>query len=174
MNNTNTRAEVLEIIRTIPEVTSSEIRELMPHVTVGAVTSMVHWLKKRGDIENGTTKSKLKSDGVWLKVPTYKVSDTPKRKAHTFKLKAPTLVAVSATVEELNEKVANLEAWKAEAIRKYPELAVAPVVLRARKLVAEELRASGDHALAKHVMDGAKDESMLIRVAAKALEEGEG
>ncbi len=77
----------------------------------------------------------------------------------------------SVTIEPLRKQIAELEAWKAEAIARYPDLAVPPLVKRARQLVAEMLRSSNDHGLAGQVVAGTKDGTMMMRVCVAALEE---
>lgn len=169
----NTREEVLEIIREIPGCTTAEIRALMPHVSYNAVATMIHTLKTQGIIEVKDTKETIRSDGKVNTVPTYVLSSNPTPNVVKLKRKAPTEAALHMQIRQLQEQIATLEAWKADAIARYPELAVAPVVLRARKLVAEELRAGGDPTLAQHVERGEKDTTLMMRVTIKALEESE-
>jgi hypothetical protein len=74
-------------------------------------------------------------------------------------------------MKELRRQLAELEAWKEAAMSRFPDLAVSPIVLKARKLVADEVRAGGDMLLANQIVEGKKDETLLVKVAIKALEE---
>lgn len=169
----NTRAEVLEIIREMPGLTSTEIATLMPHRNKNTVASTVFNLKNEGVIEVSGQKDAVGKDGRPKPTPVYTLSANPTPNVVAMKRKAPSEAALHMQVRGLKEQIAQLEAWKAKAIAEYPNLAVEPIVLKARKLVAAELRASGDMALAQHVEAGDKDTTLMMRVAIKALEEVE-
>lgn len=76
----------------------------------------------------------------------------------------------ASEIERLNQRIAELEAWRADALSRYPDLGVPAEVLSARKLVAEQLREDGDVDGAKRVLSGQRDRTVLIRVAIRALE----
>ena len=144
----------------------------MPHASTSAVVSMVHWLKKNGIIEEGKNKRPIEQkDGSMRHVPTYVLSSNPTPNVIKMKRKAPSEAALHMQVKQLQEQIEVLFRWKADAIARHPDLAVAPLVLKARKLVAAELRASGDASLAHHVERGQKDDTLMMRVTIKALEE---
>ena len=168
----DTQAEVLEIIREMPGLTSMEILQLMPHKSRASVTSMVFWLKGKGVIKEGTKKPVTMRNGKTKSVPTYVLSDNPAPNVVKMKRKAPTEAALHMQIKQLNAQISELEAWKRGAISRYPDLAVDPTVLKARKLVAEEVRAGGDHMLADQIARGLKEETLMMRVTIKALEEG--
>lgn len=168
----NTRAEVLEIIREMPGVSSVEILQLMPHVSKASVFSMVHLLKKQGVITVNGSKT-MRTGKVERKLPTFVLGANPTPNVVRMKRKAPTEAGLNMQIKDLNERIAELEAWKRDAIARYPDLAVEPVVLKARKIVADEVRAGGDAALADHILRGLKDETLMMRVTIKALEEAE-
>lgn len=171
-NSGETQAEVLEIIREMPGVTSMEIASLMPHRSRAAITSMVFWLKNKGVIEESGKKVAPMKNGVSKYVPTYVLSSNPTPNIVKMKRKAPTEAALHMQIKQLLAQIAELEAWKRDAISRYPDLAVDPTVLKARKLVSEEVRAGGDHTLADQIARGLKDETLMMRVTIKALEEG--
>jgi hypothetical protein len=133
---------------------------------------MVFWLKNKGVIEESGKKVVTMKNGVPKYVPTYALSSNPTPNVVKMKRKAPTEAALHMQIKQLNAQIAELEAWKRDAIARYPDLAVDPVVLKARKLVAEEVRAGGDHTLADQIARGVKDETLMMRVTIKALEEG--
>lgn len=172
-HNGSTRAEVLEIIREMPGLTSTEIATLMPHKNKNTVSSTIFNLKNEGVIEISGQKDVAIVTGGYKGVPAYTLSTNPTPNVIKMKRRAPSEAALHMQVKGLKEQIAQLEAWKAKAIAEYPNLAVEPIVLRARKLVAAELRASGDMALAHHVELGDKDTTLMMRVAIKALEEVE-
>lgn len=172
-HNGNTRAEVLEIIREMPGLTSSEIASLMPHKNKVTVASTVFHLKQEGVIEVSGKKDTVSKDGRPKPILTYTLSTNPTPNVIKMKRKAPSEAALHMQIRELQQQITELQAWKAKAVEQYPDLAVEPVVLKARKLVAAELRASGDTSLAHHVEVGDKDTTLMMRVAIKALEEVE-
>lgn len=83
-----------------------------------------------------------------------------------MKRKKPTEAGLQATVSLLREQVAELEAWKADAIRRHPDLAVSPVVLKARALAARKFPDK-----ANEIHSGRMDDKPLIQVIVEALEE---
>lgn len=171
-NKGDTRAEVLEIIREMPNLTSPEIATLMPHVNKQTVMCMINYLKKTGVVTVGGKKDRT-GEGGWVRaIPTYTLSTNPTPNVVKMKRKAPTEAALHIQIRQLNEKLAELEAWKRDAISRYPDLAVDPIILKARKLVSAEVRAGGDTALADQIVMGRKDDTLMMRVTVKALEEG--
>ncbi len=172
VQSNDTQAEVLEIIREMPGVTSTEIISLMPHRSKAAITSMVFWLKNKGIIEASGKKAFTAKNGDTKHAPTYTLSSNPTPNIVKMKRKAPTEAALHMQIKQLVNTITELEAWKRDAISRYPDLAVDPTVLKARKLVAEEVRAGGDHTLADQIARGLKDETLMMRVTIKALEEG--
>lgn len=171
--NTDMQKEILEVFRELPGTTVSEALELLPHLSRSSATSTIYRLygngllvkagKKRGD--SGHSQS------------TFKVNPDPNPKpvsaTRKIKLKKPTDAGLIYEVQELKRKISELEVWKANAIDRHPDLAVAPVVLRARKLAAAEVSAGGDALLAEQIRNGMKDSTLIMRVTIRALEEGE-
>ena len=167
------RGEVLEIIREMPGLTSTEIATLLPHRNKITVATTVFRLKNEGIVETTDKKAIVGKDGKPKSVPIYTLSANPTPNVVKMKRKAPTEAALHIQIKQLTTQIAELEAWNRDAIARYPDLAVAPTILKARKLVAEEVRAGGDHGLAEQIMAGSKDTTLMVRVAIKALEEGE-
>lgn len=179
----STRDEVLEIVREIPGVTSAQVIELMPHAPVAAKT-MLSYLEKRGEIiaasgDNPAPRpAGLAARGWRPKVLTYRINpipgggDAPARpkRACRRRSKGPTEAGLQATVEMLRQRIAELEAWQARAIERFPDLAVPAHVIQARKAVAAEVRKS-DPRLADEIDAGRKDETLMVRVAIRILED---
>lgn len=171
-NKTSTKAEVLEIIKAVPDVLGREVLELMPHATPSQVYCTLNALKRSGVIIESGKKSVSKSDGFTTKAHTYRfVEGTPTPQPRVMKRKVPTAAGYDARITELLEKLHTLEEWKADAIKRHPDLAVPPIVIKARKIVADEVRAGGDTLLASQIMAGNKDTTLMMRVTLKALEE---
>jgi hypothetical protein len=171
-NTTPNNVEVLNLIRELPGITAREIYTFMPDVPKGTVSSSVTTLKSRGLIvEDG--KKVLDTGSGPRPFPAYRESDNPLPPVKRLKLKKPTEAGLQARLDAANKLIEELQAWKADALRRFPELGVDPIVLRARSIVASALRAAGDPTLADLVTRGAKDETMLVKVTVKALEEAD-
>ena len=167
----STRDEVLEIIRVMPGLNAGQISELMPHVKNQAVHSSLNWL-----YVSGKARRELGDKGKHGK-PTYTwfVSETGKPLARQFKIvdRVPR-VASDACVTTLKARIAELERWQANAIARFPDLGVDPIIYRARQIVAAELRAtgdSGDRNMADAVQAGQRDTVLAMRLVIKMLEE---
>lgn len=78
----------------------------------------------------------------------------------------------SALLDHLRTEIETLKAWKADAIARYPDLAVDPLLLKARQIVAKTVRSKGDagsEAVYQQVMSGARDESVAVLATLEAL-----
>ncbi len=131
---TNARAEVLEIIRELPGLAAPEIHTLMPHTPKSTVGSTLFKLKMQGYITVAGRKyitTEGKKRGVTKAYPTYQLSATPTPNVVPIKRKAPTEAGLNMQLKDLKDRITELEAWKREAIARYPDLAVAPAVLKA-------------------------------------------
>lgn len=136
---------------------------------------MLSVLKSTGYVRvDGRKELGLRSNGLRKNAPIYVLNETPVPPPPKRAVKEPTEAALHFQIEGLQKQIADLQAWKQIAIARYPDLAVSELVLRARKLVAAELRESGDPALAEQIMTGSKDSTALMRVTLRALEESDG
>jgi hypothetical protein len=162
--------DVISVIKELPNITSRELYTFVPQVPKGTVSSIMHSLKAQGVITTTGYKTlpTLKGERSFV---TYAVSDNPTPPVRNLKLKQPTDAGIREQMKELRRKISELEAWKEAAMSRFPDLAVSQVVITARKLVADEVRAGGDMLLANQIIEGKKDETLLVRVAIKALEE---
>jgi hypothetical protein len=59
--------------------------------------------------------------------------------------------------------------WKTEAIAKYPDLGIDPMLLKARKIVAAS---TTDKTTIEAVLSGQRDHSLAVMSTMTALEEG--
>ena len=165
----DTREEVLEILRAMPGATAVDVYDLMPHSSKAVVSGMLHYLKKTGQIITDS-KSAAKVSGGVRRMLQYRISDNPVPLAPKIKTKQPTEAGLQARLDEAHGKIVVLQLWKEEAIRRFPDLAVPPALLKARQLVADEFRNGGDKLIADEIIAGHKDNIVPIRVALKALE----
>ena len=172
MKKSDNTEQILEIITTMPGSTWRDVHTLMPHVTASVVTNTLHGMKARGIIRPNGRAQFMRSNGAPLFMAKYEVNPEGKPPESKREVTEPSLTALRAQSELLVATITELAAWKDDAIRRYPDLAVDPTVLKARKLAAQEVRAGGDHTLADQIVQGRKDDTLLMRVTIKALEEG--
>lgn len=173
-----TRDKVLDTLRALPNITTNDLFELIPECPRYSVQSTVSKLYKRGVIVDGPKKVETRAGGVKFSARTYAVSPKAAELLSGFKQYKSTAVLTDAglnvRIEELKREVQELRAWKSDAMERFPDLAVPPLVLKARKFAADEARSSGDSQLANSIMCGHKDNTLLVRVALKILEEANG
>lgn len=165
------RKEVLEIIRELPNSTTRDIATLMQDTPFGTVSSVVCELKDRGVIIVGGTRSVTSKDNIARPQSTYILADenatlSPKPVIR----KRPTNTGYKARIKALETKVAELSKWKQSALEQFPQLGISPIILKARELVAAELRERKYEQQAQEVLAGNKDNSVSMTIAVKALE----
>ncbi len=158
--------EILEIVREIPGVSVAEMIELMPHAPRGSVTSLPTQLERRGILVS----EMVPGNGKSRPFKRYRMNQHPIPSPAARKSKTPTSSGYEATINELRAKIKELQTWKDDAIERFPELAVPPVVAKARKIVGRELRARNDAHLAHQVEAGMKDDILPMKVTLIALE----
>jgi hypothetical protein len=175
------REEILKTLTDFPGATTREIVDLLGNIKLELATQIVHQLYTRGYIVQNGVKVYVGTNGKAYNAKTYAVSATPGvhptdgivRGKYKVKAKKPADndMTDSDVMAALKARVLELESWKFDAITRYPDLAADPIVLKARRLVSEEVRASGDGILADRILAGNKDDGLLMRVTIKALEE---
>lgn len=161
------QSEVEEVVREMGPVTALEVIQLMPHAARQQVYASLNALEVKGKISSEKIPDP-KDDR--RKVNRYSYGGKP-REAKPRKVKAPTNQAQVINATDYRAKIAELEAWKADAIARFPDLAVDPDTIRAREIVHKMLIDSGDRNLAADVLAGKKDETMLVRACVAALSE---
>lgn len=171
--NNDTQGDILRIVKEMPGLTSSEIIELMPHVSRSTTYSTISRLYNLGVLYPIAKQKVQRSNGTSIMANCYAVSDNPTPLPKKMKMQKPSAAGYEARIEEFKAKIAELEEWKKAAIERFPDLAVPSTVIRARALVAEEVAAGGDTLLADQIRKGLKDATLMVRVAIRALEEVE-
>lgn len=146
-----TERQVIETLKVMPNLTREEIADLNPDKGKADVFFAVQRLKKRGLLAVGA-KPSPRSKGRRT-VQTFTIQD-----------EQPKVVPLVSSSDELQE----LRAWKAAAIERYPDLAVEPVVLEARRIAAQFLEGPAK----ADVLAGKKDECPIMRATVEALERG--
>jgi len=163
-------SEIREIVRELPGITAKNIAELMPHVN--NPSARIAMLLKRGEIRSekvdnpnfGKSKTaKPKVNGYWIgdgkpPVPKARIAKTP------------TVDITIAERREVTAELAELRAWKAAAIARYPDLAVSNEVWQARQVVAKYFRDNDDRGKAEAVLRGHHDNSPAVQIAIRAAE----
>lgn len=82
--------------------------------------------------------------------------------------------ALEAVRDRLEVEVVELRQWKADAIAKHPDLVpVDPLLLKARELATETLRAAALDVAADGTANGLHDEGVLVQAVLKALQEAQ-
>lgn len=164
-----TSDEVLEVIRNLPDCKSEEIQQLVSHASPSVIRQILSSLYQQGVIIRHTIK---RGAGEGRSPYFYRINpnpDQPPPPPVQRKVTQPTEAGLQAQVEALKARVAELEAWRADAIARFPDLDVDPVVLEARKIVAKELRDGGDSVMAEQVLAGHKDTTLPMRATVAAL-----
>lgn len=168
--------EILEIVTALPGATSGQIIDLMPHVKKQSVYAGLNNLYVRGLV----TREKVGSSAQGRPAYAWSVNPDGKPPVVARKVKPSTTLrwntcAVSTRPPEpspvlmFQSELEELRRWKADAIARYPDLAVDPLVLKARNMVAEEI-GSADTVMRDAVLRGERDGALPMRVALKLLE----
>lgn len=154
------KEEVFEIVGQMPNLTAGEIRQLTSKPTGNSVYSILSNLKSVGIVSVASGRYTLLPGAELGKVrtPTRRKSvvQTPAGEAETCRL--------------LREEVRELLAWKEAAIARFPDLAVDPLVLKARQIVSTTFLAQGDAEQAKNANLGKLDGRPIMIATLAALE----
>lgn len=162
--------ELREVIANLPGITVHDMKELMPHVNYSTLTARLQMLYLEGVVLREKVPNPI-SKGKGLKsVFSYKLNPNPKPvpPVQPMRNTTPSTAGLTARIDELTNTIKELKAWKANAIARYPDLDVDPIVLEARNIVASELDGS-DSILADQVRRGLKDSILPMRVTIAAL-----
>lgn len=161
--------QIDEIVREIPGLTAAEIRVLLPGTSQGSLASILSQAVAKGKYLRGEKRNpKGYGRGNRSILSTFSVNPDPKPVPVKFARKTPTANGYEANIDELRKQVEQLEHWKAAAIERFPDLAVDPLVLAARKLVAKRVGET-DRRLAGEILAGQKDGILPVQIAIEAL-----
>lgn len=179
--------KILATLRQNPNSTTVELYALLPDLIQQTISSSIHSLRSTGEavvtsykvVQVGENGRKQKSNAYSAVVRSL-WDDTSKdglrvEKQLEKQLELKLLPEVKGNVIKAGgsvypfERVAELEAWKENAIERYPLLGTSVVLLEARRLVAEEARSEGCLTISEEVLAGKRDQSLAVRVLVKAL-----
>jgi len=156
---TDCEKDIRLVLKELPNLTNQEICELLPQHNPLTVRKRIQIMEARNQLLVTPRPRPAGSKGR-ATLKTYDVNPTPGKKQ-------PTKPLTNDAISELKAKVAELEAWKSQAIARYPDLAVDPAVLRARQLVAKRFT-NGE---AQAIMRGDWDAKPIMQVVLEAFED---
>ncbi len=155
--------EILEVVRELPGRTVGEIMLLLPQINQSNMSSMLSQLTRRGKVRREIGPRNAGGQTPYI----YFIGDgTPQPVKR--KLTKPTPVAMAHNADALRRELDELRKWKADAIARYPDLAVPPLVIKARQLYAAQL--NGNAAAVSDVRAGKMDDGAPMRAIIAALE----
>lgn len=160
------KEEIFEIVKTMPGSVAGDIRQLTSKPTGNSVYSLLSALVQQGALR--TEEGPLVNNRP---VRIYFIGDG-QPPAFRRKPASPkqTASGEAATCAILREEIAELKAWKEAAIRRYPDLAVDPLVLKARQIVSAIFADQGDAVQAAHALEGKLDKRPIMLATLSALE----
>jgi len=161
---------VFDVIAQFPEgIAAHEIKDLLPEDNVGnAIFGTISALKMGGKI---LTAAKRKNPVTDHWVAAYTINENWNAGAPIMRKPAPAPIGIQANLDAAKATIAELQAWKAAAIARYPDLAVEPALLEARKRAAAVFKTDGDHLKATAIMAGKHDSTAIVRALFDAITE---
>lgn len=191
------RSRVLECITDAPGLTGAEIAELLSDLPNTSVAAVLTKLAGQGEVmrepartasQRATFRYTLNTDPAAKpaikryrprkgKVTTIEPQRGPlpsvevKPVSGNGSIKTMSKASLRGRVAFLEQEVADLRAWKASALERYPDLAVDPLVLKARAIVAKVLCDRGDAEGAHQVKQGQRDGMPIMIATIAALNE---
>lgn len=159
--------ELLFLIKEQPGMTAVALQEFFPDKTTANISAALSHLYNQGNLV------RERIPGSLAFAYTYQDGAKPQpllNRQRGKARKAPTPAGLEARLAAALETIAELEAWKADAQKRYPDLAVSVIVLRAREIVAKRLTANGDRHGGDEVLKGRRDDTVLIQSTIDALE----
>lgn len=165
--DTNTRTQVIEAVKAFPNSSAQTVSELIPGTNNSQIQQMCLALYSAGVFD----REKAPKSGAGQPPFLYRLAENPQPRTTIRSSRGTNPLAVlQAREKALTARVAELEQWQAEAMLRYPDLAVSPIVIEARKIVAEQFQARHDTHAAEDVLAGRKDESTIVKAVVAALE----
>lgn len=163
---------ILEAVRQWPDVTMAELQEVIDYPVkksisprVSMLVSMGHLMRKK--VPNPVPPHRGRQPFIYA----YSIGDGTPQPLKPCHRHSPTPAGLEARMAEMESRLQELSSWREEAIARYPDLAVPPIILRARKIVEEVYCGANDPAGAKEVHMGRRDQSLIMKAVCLALEE---
>lgn len=158
-----TKDDVLEVIRELPGLTPAQIAEHVTHINPGVVRQVLSKLTAKGEVLRELRGPQ--AFGTGRSPYVYRFNPTPTPLPAKLKLVGPTPAGLQVQLQELKAQVRELQQWKNDATVRYPDLAVDPLVLKARKIAAARL----EGVARDDVLAGRKDKCPIMLATIDAL-----
>jgi len=159
---------IMEVIEAVPMISAREIVTLLTDAKISSVTARLVTLFAEGRVIRERNSG---NSGVYLYTAAPAGTKPPQK---TVALRAPTNAAIAHKASEIESECAELREWKADAIRRFPELAVPEIIMRARAIVSDALKNEGDSAPVRQglaeIASGKRDHTVAVRAVVAALE----
>ena len=186
-----TRDTVAAVLAANPGISSFEVSRHLPHFPAGTISSSLSTLKAERRICVSGHKAQRYDDGKIRTVPVYHLTACNKNRKLTAQypnavfrpvpvessepvgLEAVRIGQLETAVAELENRVRELKAWKANAIQQYPELNVSAVLLRARSALAQGMREHNNGGEAAKIMAGDWDDTVVMKALLSAVDYAE-
>lgn len=164
--------QIMHIVRERPGLAVRELAEFFPDRPRSSISGRTSVMIARGDLRREWRphpKAQKGVRGATKEGVLFISNGAPVPKPR--KVSAP---PSSALVDHLRAEVETLKAWRAEAIARYPDLAVDPLLLKARQIVAKAIKDKNEGGWAdayQQVISGQRDNSVAIVATLAALEQ---
>lgn len=167
------RDAILDILQTMPGLCCEEITALIEgNVPYGTISATLSGLEELGLLRS-EKEAAPRAPGKHRR-RLYSIRNEGEPATPPSNRRAETVTLASSEYERLREEVADLKAqlraaaaWKADAIARHPDLAVDPLVLEARQIVAEQDDTTAD--VRDAVLAGRHDDSRMVRIVVETL-----
>lgn len=157
------RQQIAFLIGERPGITAPELHEFFKETSYASFSSIVSSVYNKG----GLRRERIPKTNKFR----YFIDKGAKPERAKIRMRQPTDAGLKARLDEATSKIEALEKWKADAIARFPELGVDPLVLQARAIVAKILRANGDNTAASRVLSGDRDSTVALLATVDALAE---
>lgn len=165
MDNLTKEQQLQYLIKESPGISTKELGEFFPGTSRNGFSAMLSVCYSKGNFRREKIRN---AQGLrigyryWYEPGAKPISErAPKPNPK------PSQFAVAVVSEDLKAQVRELEEWKTLALARFPDLAVEPAMLQARKIFAEQYKS--DPHVVRDIMGGAKDTSPAIRAIVAAL-----
>ena len=163
MSGMTAHEKCFNVFRQFPEgLTGYEFTDILdePGDKASATSRLSQYAKEGLAVKQGRRSCSRTNRHGAIYVPTGKAFAERIPCSHGVKIKAD---------EQIEAELQDLRAWKANAIKLFPELGTSPETLRARNVWAEALRSEGQIGKASIVDSGGLDDTEQMRVLLRVL-----
>jgi hypothetical protein len=165
------RDQIAELIQANPGITGSEIHVFFKgQFPRDSISAHVSTLYQGGNYRRERAATSIHTYAYWYEPGAVPEARKPQKQHARLKLGNSANPESDSNwyVQDLKERISILEQWKAEAIRRYPDLSVPEITLKARKLAAAQFPA--DKHTQNQILTGCMDNQPLMLGIISALE----